>query len=554
MATDSFKPKTIDITDLDLELYREGQAVEYAILSLQMLFSIGTFPVVNVVVSTGADLYRNKSRGAVKDILKDVPEGAIGTIKIKMESSTGGTVSGVLFCGYVSAVAPALATSIYSVTSSVTIQLVCAPAAINATPCGALEYFNAGGNTAAGARSMSYAAVAQELGVSRSGKGAFNDKKDTSFISEVGKLLQTSPGHCATKLIDFARGLGADSQAVSKLEDAVVYAEKDFGAYLDNPRVPARNFLNSVTQALMSSPATTVFNSILAQLFLGYIPETAGELRKPCKVITWPINAWEPTPAFRLKVSDILAIQSSTRYRLDQRVDLWYVTLPPIAAASNPVKIATYGPPATDEAGKARCMTHREFAELLGRYKDKNTSTLNSYAARHLFLPGWLSNIPARAQSIKNGKNTGAKEVRTDHEVQKAVATQEDIGKRVAINGFLQHGCAIVGATLQIPLYSYFKLLPYLGLTGTFEWPDAMSDNAKNIESIKTSKRYGLLHGLTMQLTATGRTISVSCTAQFSSVHDEKMHTQFATEHPLYPAAKDLPSYQSAARKLAQVV
>ena len=554
MATETFKPKTLDITELTLELYREGQAVDYAILSLQMAFGVGAFPVVNVVVSTGANLYKNESRSGAKNILQDAPEGAVGTIKVKMKGDPGGAVSGVLFCGYVSAVSPAMATSIYSVTSSVTVQLVCATAAINSMPCGALEYFNAGGSTAAGARGMSYAAVAKALGISTATKGAFDERKDTSFISEVGKLLQTSPGHCAAKLVDFARGLGADSQAVSKLEDTVVYAEKALGAYLEYPRVAARAFLNSVTQALMTSPATSVFNSLLGQMFLGYIPETAGTERQPCKMITWPINAWAPTAAFHIKLSDILGVQSSTRYRLDQRVDLWYVTLPPIVAASNPVKIATYGPPATDQAGKARCMTHDEFIKLMGEYKDKNTNKLKSYAARHLFLPGWLCRIPAKTQNTGNGDSTGSKEIRTAVDVQKALATQEDIGKRVAINGFLQHGCAVVGATLQLPLHSYLKLLPYLGLSGTFEWPDAMSDNARNMSEIKTSKRYGLLHSLSMQLTATGRTISVSCTAQFSSVHDEKMHEQFATDHPLYPAAKDLQSYQQAARKLAHAV
>lgn len=557
-TSDTFRPEIIDLTDLELELSRDGSTVKYPVLSADIMYAIGTFPQVSVTVSTGTELYKTaRSRGNITDILQDSPEGAIGTLKAEMRLGDSLTKC-VLFCGYVGAVSPSMSTSIYSVSAVLTVQLICGAAAINGRPAGGLVYFNVGGVDANSAQSLTYAYVAQSLGLKRAARSKDTEKDesgiDTTFISQCGKSLQETPAKCMADIIDYARGLGAESQCISKLADTVIQAEGALGVYLAYPRVAATGFIQSAMQALNGAPPSSVFISLLQQLFLGVVPETMGTDKQPCRLITWPLNAWAPLEYFTLELSDLLSIQEQTTYRLDQRVDLWFVTLPPLQSQTNPGKLAIYGPGVTNAAGQARCLTNKEFTDLMGRFKDNKTAELRSYAAKQLYLPGWLSHAPARSTQVQDVKDAGAREARLAADPEKAQAAQEDIAKRVAINGFLQQGCSVVNVNVQLPFQSYLKLLPFLGLMGTFELPDAQGSNVKDVKRIKTSKRYGLLQMLTMQLAASGRTITVACSARFGNVHTEKIHQQFACAHPMYAPNADLNTYQTEAMRVADKV
>lgn len=517
------KNTLIELTNLELVISREGASAQYPVLSADIAYAVGSFPVVSVTVSTAGTFSGNGSdRSSAADILRDDPEGALGELIMSYSGAGQSADNCTLFCGYIATVTPTLQSSIFSVSSTLSVQLVCATAAINGTPPGALMYFNLGGASNGCQRPNSYGQLINILRPE-------NDAKNLSLSN----AFQKAPAQCVAQLLDRLRGVVAEHTMGMKIEDTLIFGEGGLKVELPPNNNIAKTFLEQMSKMLAGAPTAAVYNAVLKQLYLVMIPETMGTAETPCKMITRPINAWDVKSAFALKVNDYLSVQEHTAYRLDQRVDFWCVQFPPSTSNPAPGRFAVYGPGVCDGAGKAVTYTEDEFNSKIAEV-GKN-KLLSTYSAKIIMLPEWLRVIETTQATInarlkKNLPPTAT--VRKNPE--KEETTLIDVAERLAITGYLQEGCAVVATGMQIPFYTYLKLLPHLGKMGTFTVPDAHTAQKKNTDDIPTSIRYGLLSALSMRITVESKDLHVSCSAQFTHVHTEEMHKQFAAPHPLY--------------------
>ena len=515
----------IELTALDLEISRDGKTASYPVLSADLAYSVGSFPVVSVTVSTaGAFSDEGSDRSSASDILRDDPEGALGELTISMAPAGEEPADYVLFCGYVATVTPTFQSSVFSVSATLTGQLIAGTAAINGMPGGSLVYFNLGGGSNGTQKPISYDALMKQLGLDM--------VKGETLSGELGNLFQQSPARCVAYLLDRLRGAVSGSTEGMKISDTLIFGEGPLKVKIPQPTPIPGQFLDQMSKALKGAPAASVFNAVLRQLYLTMVPETMGTSGEPCKMVVQPTNAWDVESHFDLSISDILGLQEHTAYRLDQRVDFWCVNFPPSKDALYS-KFAVYGPGVTDGHGKAWCYTEAEWnAKLTEIGKDK---LLKTYSAKMLFLPGWLS-VLAKTSATKDANLSKNLPVRIPllGDAKTNETSLIDVAERVAVTGYLQEGCAVVAAGMSIPFSTYLSLLPHLGKMGTFMVPDAYTAQKKDITEIPTSIRYGLLSSLSMRITVERKELHVSCGVRFTHVHTEDIHKEFCAEHPLY--------------------
>jgi hypothetical protein len=354
--------------------------------------------------------------------------------------------------------------------------------------------------------------------------------KDPRALS---KLFQQSPAQCLATLIDMTRGVMSESTMGTKLTDTLIFSEGSLKVQLPETNGVADKFTNQIAKALIGASPAAVFNSVIRQVYLTMVPQTLCDSGVPCKMITTPVNAWDIKEYFKLKIEDILNLHESTAYRLDQRVDIWCVQLPPNVINNGGERFATYGPGLTDGNGKAKCYNQQEltakFTESGGKGVLKNLTT------KMLYLPTWMEEIAwtPDAQKARLKRNLPNR-VPLTGDTEKARTSIIDVAERVAVTGYLQEGCAIVQAGLKIPFKTYLELLPYLGKMGTFQVPDAYASQERDLDSIHRSTYYGLLSNLYMHITVERNDLQVNCGVSFSNVHNSDIHKQFCAEHPLY--------------------
>lgn len=514
----------IELSDLTLTVSRDGQTAEYPILSAALEYSVGSFPVVSVLVSTAGEfLTGTTSRSAVKDILIDSPAGAVGAINLSL-TIDGSSQSCILFCGYVATITPAFQTNIVSVSSTLSVQLICATGAVNGLPGNALRYYNLGGKDGGSAQPITYAELLKTMLPSVD-----------ADAYKLGKLFQQSPARCAAQLLDMLRGSVEREGTVTNISNTLIFNEGELGVKIPQPSSIPRTFLEQMSRALPSAPVAAVLNAALKQLYLTMIPETLGADEKtPCRMVVQAINAWDIEPHFELSVNDVIGIQEHTAYRLDQHIDFWVVQLPPIDNSAHPGRLSVYGPGVAEGSGKAHTYTEKEFQTVLEQQNSKKL--LSNYSARMVMLPGWLNVLERTTATVDAAVRKNLPKNMTLLPVgDKETTTLIDVAERVAITGYLQEGCAAVASGIKLPFATYWKLLPHLGTMGSFEVPDAYTKQKLDADRLPTSKRYGLLSGLSLHITVERKELHVACGARFTNVHNEELQRQYASKHPLYP-------------------
>jgi len=559
--------RELELTSLHLDIRRNGKSAQFPVLRADLRYKVGAFPAVQVTISSAAVFGAAKKGADIKELFEDSPEGSEATLWLFMykegnddEDGEGGGDEGdregytpnngnslvkiPLFSGYVSGTGSLLLTSIYTVQSSITFQLVCRAAAVNANPGGAFNYFRvAGGNNKYSPKPYLLQLQAN-ANRSRTKSGA----SGKTVLTELAETFITNPAKSIIGLIDELRNIDREGFKMAKVGDGFYTDDIALALKIKAPPIKIiQRFSTSLVNALMGTPATGVALSVLQSLFLSVIPQTIGSPDgSPCLLIVRPgVSGWHVKPSVELATGDILGISDSVSYRLDQRVDFWYVQASQDEVGKSMNLAAVYAP-GFGENGEAKFLDLNEFTKEV----DKTSKNESSLIGRATILPWWLflavevtKPVPPKPPAdpkantpVDNG-GTSVGETR-DHEASQTA--WEAACKQLAVNSFLENGCAVNAVTLKVPFYTMLRLLPWLGDTISFEVPSPQQTTRNNeLYKITAATRYGLLDGLSITLECSYKGIQVNCSATLSQVHDKELHERMSAENKIYTEASD---------------
>ena len=641
--------RELELRELYLEVSRNRKSANFPVLHASIGYRVGTFPTVQVTISSAAIFSGTNNGDDIKELFEDSPEGSKGTLWLKIgKKGNSGTII-PLFTGYISGTGSNLVTSILSVQSNISFQLVCQAAAMNANPGGAYTYFTA--DTDMDPQPYKYHIQSR-----------LADVEEGEDLAKLEGLFATNPAESVVRLIDLLRTSTSDSRTglLSGITALSSFSTEDIRFKFEVQTVMVHyvlsRFGNKISGNLIGSPTAGVVAATLNELLLSVVPQTlgltSGDSTEVCKLIVRPlVSGWSPNPKITLEAGDVLGISDTTSYRLDQRVDFWYVQVGKGPVFQSMPLAAVYAP-GYGEKGNAVFLDMDELSKAI-------TNTLGTdgkkryLVGRGVVLPWWLyelvtvysgsdatlgrtsgewtnnSDSPGDDSYVADDIVAAADEVHSEYEEEDTLSSDEEssndpdspgdedliaaeseenaeenaagnpteaakvlklslstvtsvvsavsrtkkpstetsaitvvtgggtnigkvidkerskdnweeICKRLAVLSFLENGCAVNSVALKLPLYTAFRLLPWLGDTIAFNIPSPQQTTKENeLYKITTTPRYGLLDGISIMFECSHREIQVTCGATLSQVHDETLHKTMSAANPIYEEAED---------------
>lgn len=548
--------RELELKRLVLEIKRNGKAASFPVLRADLLYRVGTFPTVQVTISSAPLFIKTKDKVTdISGLLKDSPEGSLGTLKLTVAGKAGEDIDVILFSGYLAGSSSNLLTSIYTVQSSITFQLICQAAAVNANPGGAYTHFSVlGGEAKNNPRSYIQQVTGNLINL---GKESGNSEKPVQTI--LAEIFRTNPAESTIRLIDELKKIKRNGDQQVAVADGFLTDGIEFKLKTrDNVVDVIQRFGLLLTNALVGAPATSVAVSVLSTLFLSIVPQTIGsDDGKACLLIVRPsVSGWRVKPKIQLSAGDVLGITDTTAYRLDQRVDFWYVQIGNDEVSKASPLAAVYAP-GMGEKGKGKLLSLDEFTAEIDKTGKANTALIG----RATVLPWWMfaaveCKKPGIAAKLPESGNTpvdgGGTNVGAERDVEESDRNWQRACEQLAIQSFLDNGCAVNSVSLRLPLYTLFRLLPWLGDTISFSIPSPQQTTGeRDLYEIPTAARYGLLDGLSMSFECSHKEIQVTCGATLSQVHDKAMHETMAADNVLYNEPADK-CYNPAAQEFVK--
>ena len=548
----------IELRDLSIVLYKNGMRETFPVMRASLSYRVGLPPAVQVTISA-ANLFNTPTpeERAFRELFEDSPDGTIGALILGLnvvypdKPSNAPTKTICLFSGYVSGLGSSLVASTHTIQSSITFQLVTGLMGINALPGGLFRVFSVGGGDATGMLPKPYQVYLQ----GRQAAANILEKLKARFVE--------NPADCILHLIDHLRD---NSVNISGLSVAECFDTSNIKLKLKAKPVNGEVvhiFATKLAQGLVGAPASAVALSALQELFLTPIPQTIikdwtkedGEPVLSKMIVRPSVSGWNKIPKSRvfgvqLDARHLLGISDTTQFRLDQRVDFWFV-VKGVSEKDNAQKFAAIYAPGYGENGEAEFLNTEEFRTQVAKTAVPNARAL---IGRMVVLPWWMERVLVSSTPPAQNKEKSKEE---DSDSPKPVggaqrpqqpentddATWEDACKRIAVLSFLENGCAVNGLSLKLPLGVTLNMLPWLGDTisvASYTPADTINrtEPPKNWEeSVRT--RYGLLDGISMTFELNYKELQVTCGATLSQVHDEDLHDELAADNPLYASGPE---------------
>ena len=518
------------------------------VMDLRIDYMVGMFPVVTAVVNDGASNEIETVQSLDGGLSEPVYSIAKGAAAIRMDLAEY-DVPITLFSGYIVERCPVLETSITTMQSRTRYKLICETELLNTVPPGSLRYY------------AIYDNKATTL--------SFGDAYALNFSNGLGLQLVTefneSPSIFLAALLDHIRAPFSKKE-IKSIKDSVIHAA---GNFCTNVPPSAGGFVNLVARdaapLLGARSPSAAYAALLANFWLGWLPQTVGSESETSRMIIRSVCGWDKTLKFQLKLQDIVGFNSVTSFNHTEFVDYYGVVIPPISTgqveAERGTLVAVYG---GGFGTPVKVMSQQEFNAAVvsqkrsGTNKNEAKAGLNTYASMRITtLPKWFD------ASLFAPKIVQKKEEETDTTRSVAVLSdygsirdaQKTVAERLAILSFLQNGRSATKATIRVPLYTWLRLLPHLGDTGSIDLINLKDQTSRDIKDLHkdTDTWFGGLNALGLSISVDNKALRITCTVGLNQLHTEKEQAMYGMDNPIYKN-QDPYGGQNAAYELVETL
>ena len=540
--------RIIEITKLCLLVNKK----EYPLLALDLQYSVGRLPQVEVTLSSALNLDNNEDSLRLEDNPLGTPAAILMTINYRVDKAVGkpGTDKGktqtlCLFSGYILSSIPTMLCSSVHLAYVQRLRLGVALEAVDALPLGLMSYYNA--TTISNGRSVNY----QEI---KSLAKAFSAISPVQFNQNASLYLLRACSAVYSVIEDaFANKVDRRKQERPvRLRDAIVPITSRPTIQINTQTGLTQMLIEWLNLQFNSSSAANVIKQAAQYFFLDWMPVTLGSYSKtgvypPFKMLLLPLEAWSDQVRFALYPEDLLSVRGVTSYKINSSIDAWAVSVPIIhSKPGEPQRqeAAIYAPSYRGPNGKAQTITSRDAFKKVLENAHLNSAAEGGYAKpccylriKNIVLPHWLAAAAckqhAEVQNTVATRSTAKLTVENDPE--QTIKMVKEWAAAVAKQSWMTEGMSQQSMRIKVPLWRWLSLLDCLGTVGEI---NQLKADEVNIRQGKTDVFYGFLSELNISIQINDAALSYNCEVGLSSVRDEYLQNKLA-EHNVFYTCKN---------------
>lgn len=527
--------KIIEIADLMLYIdHPQLRSIKFPIVALNLSYQVDAYPSVEVTITTAPRKESNDSRLEKAFSTLDISTGVLAHIVITLnainKSSAKGTPSSLdftLFSGYIQVDSSSFIVNRAAIGASRKLRLICALAAINNLPQGAMTYF--GTLTSKDPHSpTNYPEAAMMLAnlTAPNLQPEYFDKNPAKYLTDwVNEFYAPIAKSISRKQAKYD---------ISQIHDALNLIPLKPTFSMGKNSTIGTGLTNTIVAGLNSQATANVLLQLYRQFFLAVVPQTISDGKKACKMIPIPANAWDSSVKFTLAPNMYIDEYGGTSYNLNSNIDCWAVSLPPMRPGEGSLKLAVYGPGLTGKGGVAGIVNVSALGDKISKNNDKLPITQTQYISmRTIYLPGWVNwmqdMVPKMVAKPDENKASGTSSVACKQEnevvIDRTEETRERFAKMIAQQQFLAEGRSQIQINATLPIWTWLQLLPYVGRVGAIEVPNSLS-GSHDARKLTSEKYYGMLYGLNINIECTNKDFFCRCGMTLSSVRNEAMQNE----------------------------